>query len=287
MLGGRKAVIGGVSLKWIRGEGYFKTGRSVGSGLLLRLFIYNEYIESANRLCLELEKKPVEGNFSKPKEGVKLDFSKVKLPTEGNLYNFKADISDIEYQQKERKIELYAYKSEKHIAKEMMNELQGERVIWAFRENNSRQQEIINRVSNQQIKLIHVIINTLSFYFGESPYTKKPELLKEFDWGYEHVSDMPKAIGTRFINFLLWSCNQNGVEIRGKEWNEFDLVTKQVVNSILQRKCVACGKDGELVQWDDGIERVCLCKDHQKELEIIKFLRFAEKYHIQGVEIKI
>lgn len=100
-----------------------------------------------------------------------------------------------------------------------------------------------------------------------------------------------------YISFLLDFCLANDIKMSEPILNRTDDINAALYSALMRKKCIVCGKYGELHHAEDrvgagrnrnvivhmGMRVMCLCREHHNEAHNIGQASFNYKYHIYGI----
>lgn len=165
-------------------------------------------------------------------------------------------------------------------------------VKFAMKLDNDQIEENETKITESQRKTIFKLIGILSDHFGYTKEEGRNILTEHFcsEMSVEpfSLSDVEKEIATDFIKCLVeWGLAEG---INMFDWLRDDIDLAMTI-SVKYKKCVICGKDGDIHHIDrigmgnnrkndEGKRTICLCREHHATLHTIGDKAFSEKYHI-------
>lgn len=158
-------------------------------------------------------------------------------------------------------------------------------------------------ISAQQLKKVHATINDIAAYTGEVPEVMKEWLkyLYIYRTGGKYFSfaDCSMDTAREFINVILDYALEMGIPLMDFALNRTDDIGHYLYACLKLKKCVICGKHGEVHHvdaigmgndrrtLDDSQHRkICLCRIHHTEAHTTGFDSFSNKYKVYGIKFK-
>ena len=155
-------------------------------------------------------------------------------------------------------------------------------------------------ITAEQRKKAYATLGDISDYTGDVPEYLKEHFKYRFmiDTGadYFSFSDCSVTIAKEFITYLLNHCLLHGIPLRESLLDRTDDIDAAIYISLKHKKCVLCGKDGEVHHWDSigmgqdrakvddsDMRKLCLCRKHHSEAHQIGRDSFEKKYHVYGI----
>ena len=158
-------------------------------------------------------------------------------------------------------------------------------------------------LSDSQRKMCYALINAIAEWSGSSQQDIKEAFKMEF-WA-EHIdtlaskifslSNAPMSLVAEFQRFLIKFIIENDVPVKRPLIEYVDDIDHYVYMCLIHKKCVICGKKGELHHIDtvgmgndrteikhEGREAISVCREHHAEIHRIGKKEFFEKYHLNG-----
>lgn len=116
---------------------------------------------------------------------------------------------------------------------------------------------------------------------------------------YFSFSDCSVTIARHFINFIIDFALEWEVPLLDNLTNRTDDINAAIYSSLKHKRCVLCGKDGEIhhvdaigagrdrkIFDDSKARKICLCREHHNEAHNIGVETFEEKHHVYGIVFK-
>ena len=110
------------------------------------------------------------------------------------------------------------------------------------------------------------------------------------------LSDCSMTTARHYISFLLDFCLEQGLPLSEPILNRTDDIDATLYASLKHRRCIICGRNGEIhhrdaigmgnnrKKIDDSQHRkICLCRTHHTEAHKIGNKAFENKYHVYGI----
>lgn len=158
-------------------------------------------------------------------------------------------------------------------------------------------------ISAEQRKKAYATIRDISDWTGYLPEEMK-EILK-----YQHMmrtgdayfslSNCSMDTAREFINTILEFALENGIPLSDNAIERTDDIGRYLYYCLLHKKCVICGKDGEIhhedaigmgndrTKLDDSsYKKICLCREHHTLAHSLGVIRFREMYKVYGIVVK-
>ena len=156
-------------------------------------------------------------------------------------------------------------------------------------------------ITAEQRRKAYATIRDIADYTGYVPEEAKERLKYEYmlktDSKYFSLSDCGVSTAREFISFILDFALEWGISLTDNIINRTDDVGKALYSALKNRRCVLCGKDGEIHHVDAigmgnnrkklndrNHRKICLCREHHTEAHTIGFKRFSEMYHVYGIK---
>jgi len=155
-------------------------------------------------------------------------------------------------------------------------------------------------ISSEQRRKAHATIADIADCLGYCPdYLKR--LMKYWYIAYTgtekfSLSDCSVTTARLFINFILGFAMEHGIPLMDTAINRTDDISAAIYSSLMHKKCIICGKTGELHHVDvvgagrnrrkivhRGMRVLCLCRWHHSECEQIGRESFEDKYKVYGI----
>ena len=169
-------------------------------------------------------------------------------------------------------------------------------------------------ISSKQRKKAWATLTDIALWSGNYD-KKKPAWLdgdKENDhWYLKHMfmvytgeayfslSDCSMTTARHYISFLLDFCLDWDIPLSEPLLDRTDDINAAIYASLKHRRCIVCGRDGEVHHWDvigmgrnrNNIDdtnhrKLCLCRKHHTEAHMIGNQAFEVKYHVYGIVFK-
>ena len=173
-------------------------------------------------------------------------------------------------------------------------------LIVEFNINGVEQQARLQQISPEQRKKIYALFRDISAYTGNSPENEKENMKTLFiqQTHYEpfSLSNCDWKLASDFIEWLINFCFENGIPLTEHPLRTLDDIEKYVRICLKNKICTICGKPGEIHHWDaigqgrdrtkiddSRLRKICLCREHHREVHTIGVNAFEEKYHVYGV----
>lgn len=155
-------------------------------------------------------------------------------------------------------------------------------------------------MTHDQRKKVYALMGEIAEWSGELPERIK-ELLKiefmvhrlnglvdEFS-----LSDAPKSLVSKFINYVIEFILENGVPTRMPLYEVCDDIEKMIYACLMNKRCAVCQRKAHLHHIDrvgigrnrhkidhTGMRCLPLCPDHHVEIHSIGDAIFMDKYHL-------
>lgn len=161
-------------------------------------------------------------------------------------------------------------------------------------------------ISHEQRKKAYALLNEIAEFMGEMPdYVKKLFKLKFI---YEEQKGLADALfslsgcsvteASDFITYLVDFILAHDIPTRIPLVELCDDVRKYVYACLMHKKCVVCGRRGELHHVDAvgmgndrneihnlNREALCLCREHHAECHTTGLESFKDKYHLVTIKL--
>lgn len=158
-------------------------------------------------------------------------------------------------------------------------------------------------ISGAQNRKAHATINDIAAYTGEVPEAMKGWLKYRYicQTGGEYFSlkDCSMDTAREFINVILDYALEMGIPLMDFALNRTDDIDHYLYACLKLKKCVICGKHGEVHHvdaigmgndrrtLDDSQHRkICLCRIHHTEAHTTGFDSFSNKYKVYGIKFE-
>lgn len=155
-------------------------------------------------------------------------------------------------------------------------------------------------ITADQRKRTYATLADIAEWCGDAPESIK-ELMK-----YRYVaatgrdmfslSDCSVTTARLFLNFLIDFCMEWNVPLYDTAINRTGDINAAVYSSLKHRRCIVCGKDGDIHHTDvigmgrdraavddSKLRKMCLCREHHTECHTTGQAAFDEKYHCYGI----
>lgn len=158
-------------------------------------------------------------------------------------------------------------------------------------------------ISAEQRKKVYATIRDIADYTGYLPEEQKEWLkylhISNTGCDYFSLSDCTMDTAREFINTILEYALENGITLSEEAINRTDDIGRYLYFCIIHKKCVVCGKPGE-IHHEDAIgmgnnrtklddskhKKICLCRLHHTKAHELGVVRFHEMYKVYGIVIK-
>ena len=163
-----------------------------------------------------------------------------------------------------------------------------------------------NRViTAQQRKYINALCRDIQRYTGDDTidqvrYDRKMEFIQKYSLPYfstsEYNKDCSVELASKFIGYIVDFCLDNDIGLSETPLHYLDDVKPYLIKCLWERKCIICGKDGEVHHVDAigaGRNRkkidhtkhhlMCLCYKHHTESHKVGQQTFMKRHHVIGV----
>lgn len=158
-------------------------------------------------------------------------------------------------------------------------------------------------ISAEQRKKVYATIRDIADYTGYLPEEQKEWLkylhISNTGCDYFSLSDCTMDTAREFINTILEYALENGITLSEEAINRTDDIGRYLYFCIIHKKCVVCGKPGE-IHHEDAIgmgnnrtklddskhKKICLCRLHHTKAHELGVVRFQEMYKVYGIVIK-
>jgi len=155
-------------------------------------------------------------------------------------------------------------------------------------------------ITSEQRKKAYATLGDIANYTGYMPEELK-EIMK-----YRYVaatgdryfsfSDCSITTARHFINHILDFALEWNIPLMDTVLDRTDDINAAIYASLKHRRCIVCGKDGEIHHWDvigmgrdrttvddRHMRKLCLCRIHHTEVHQIGRDTFESKYHVYGI----
>lgn len=156
-------------------------------------------------------------------------------------------------------------------------------------------------ISAEQRRKAYATIRDIADWSGDLPEFLKEDLkylyIERTGAGHISLSDCSVSAARLFINFLIDFAMEHGVPLRETAINRTDDINAAIYSSLMHKRCIICGRDGELHHVDRvgmgrdretivhlGMRVMCLCRRHHDECHTSGQDVFDERYKVYGVE---
>ncbi|WP_423363393.1 putative HNHc nuclease [Mycoplasma sp. P36-A1] len=150
------------------------------------------------------------------------------------------------------------------------------------------------RITDSQRKCIFAICKDIEYYTGHDK-----EIIRKQIMLHNHIQslsictkDQAIRLITDLIDFVI--INNIPINLKTKEYEDFNFLPYQVLMMCLKRQCVICGKPHAQIHHVDrvgigrnrnkishiGLQVLPLCSDHHIEVHMIGENEFKNKYHL-------
>lgn len=158
-------------------------------------------------------------------------------------------------------------------------------------------------ISAEQRRKAYATIRDIADYTGYLPEEQKEWLkyLHIINTGcnYFSLSDCSMDTAREFINTILEYAISEGIPLSENAIERTDDTGRYLYYCIMNRKCVICGRPGE-IHHEDAIgmghdrrkiddsdnRKICLCREHHAMAHQIGVERFRKMYKVYGIIIK-
>ena len=158
----------------------------------------------------------------------------------------------------------------------------------------------LQQITPEQRKKIYALFRDIASYTGNTPENEKENMKTLFiqQTHYEPFSlaNCDWKLASDFIEWLINFCFENGIPLTEHPLRTLDDIEKYVRICLKNKICTICGKPGEIHHWDtigmgrdrekvddSRYRKICLCREHHREVHTIGVNAFEEKYHVYGV----
>lgn len=158
-------------------------------------------------------------------------------------------------------------------------------------------------ISAAQNKKAHATINDIAAFTGEVPEAMKGWLkylyISRTGGKYFSFADCSMDTAREFINVILDYALEMGIPLMDFALNRTDDIGHYLYACLKLKKCVICGKHGEVHHvdaigmgndrrtLDDSQHRkICLCRIHHTEAHTTGFDSFSNKYKVYGIKFE-
>lgn len=105
------------------------------------------------------------------------------------------------------------------------------------------------------------------------------------------------TLASGFLSWLIDLCIENAIPCSSSLLDRAEDIQRYLYACVMNRRCAICGKRGEIHHFDhtvgmgrnrkeivhEGMEVVCLCREHHTEAHASGKKSFREKHHICGI----
>lgn len=162
-------------------------------------------------------------------------------------------------------------------------------------------------ISAEQRRKIYALIYDLCMYTGDDyraygceqwKFYFKQEVMNIFNVKSFSLSNCSITVANYMILTILNFMFDENIPFRTKIWDSLPSEFPKQMLAIKRKRCVICGRPGELAHWDAvgsgrnrnkinhvGMQAMTLCRDHHQEQHNIGLHEFAVKYHIRPIKI--
>jgi hypothetical protein len=158
-------------------------------------------------------------------------------------------------------------------------------------------------ISSEQRKKAYATLGDIADSLGYAPEQLKETMKYKYigDTGDEYFSlgDCSMDTARKFISNILDFAVEWGIALRDTLLNRTDDINAAIYSSLKHKKCVLCGKPGDIhhveaigagrnrKKYDDSAhEKICLCREHHSEAHTMGWQTFSEKHHIYGIVVR-
>lgn len=161
------------------------------------------------------------------------------------------------------------------------------------------------KITSEQRKKIHAMVEEIAEYVGEMPDVMKELLRMKFKQRYMQelaesfsFSDCSMALASEFIDMLVSFIIEWGVPLKQPLITFCEDVKKYVYACLRFKKCAVCGQAAELHHADvvgmgqnrkeiphEGKAALPLCRQHHTQAHAMGDETFAETYHLATVRL--
>ena len=158
-------------------------------------------------------------------------------------------------------------------------------------------------ISVEQRRKAYATIRDIADYTGYLPEEQKEWLkyLHIINTGcdYFSLSDCSMDTAREFINTILEYAISEGIPLSENAIERTDDIGRYLYYCIMNRKCVICGRPGEIHHEDaigmgndrrkiddSGYRKICLCREHHTVAHQMGVERFRKMYKVYGIIIK-
>lgn len=158
-------------------------------------------------------------------------------------------------------------------------------------------------MSAAQNKKAHATIGDIAAFTGEVPEVMKGWLkylyISRTGGKYFSFADCSMDTAREFINVILDYALEMGIPLMDFALNRTDDIDHYLYACLKLKKCVICGKPGEVHHVDaigmgndrrtlDDSEhrKICLCRIHHTEAHATGFDSFSNKYKVYGIKLE-
>ena len=158
-------------------------------------------------------------------------------------------------------------------------------------------------LSAVQRKKSYATLADIALHLGYPPEELKELMKYQFvaHTGEKYFSFRNCSMTTarHFINYIINFALEWEVPLAETLLERTDDIDTAIYMSLKHKKCIICGKDGEIHHWDaigmghdrvtfddSKLRKLCLCRQHHSEVHKIGREVFEQKYHAYGVEYK-
>ncbi|MFT9493402.1 putative HNHc nuclease [Anaerosolibacter sp.] len=158
------------------------------------------------------------------------------------------------------------------------------------------------RISIEQLRKSHALMNEIANYLGELPDYFKAlmkswyvEVYGDLKDGFS-MADMSIDQARRFINLVIEFAFEMDIPLRFEEIPSIVEVDGFLYLCLKKKKCAVCGKDAEIHHWDaigmgrdrrevddSDHRKIALCREHHSEGHTIGRDTFQAKYYVYGI----
>ncbi len=158
-------------------------------------------------------------------------------------------------------------------------------------------------ITAEQRKRAYATLADIATHLGYPPEELKEIMKYRFvaATGNDYFSFRNCSITTarHFVNFIIDFALEWGIPLSESLIDRTDDINAAIYSSLKHKRCIVCGKEGEVHHWiaigmgqdrekfdDSRLPKLCICRLHHNESHQIGNVEFEKKYHVYGIVYK-
>ena len=143
------------------------------------------------------------------------------------------------------------------------------------------------QLSTEQRKKTYAMLHDISVDTGYPPEELK-DIMKYHYMGatgddYFSLSNCSVTTARRFISHLIDFAFEWGIPLMDTAINRTDDISATLYSSLKHKRCITCGKDGEIIAWGHN-EKMCLCPICLEKSQKMERKAFEKFHHVYGIK---